>query len=126
MMDAKTLRHSSLDNVREPKAASALFADDGVLELPSIKIRAHGHTEVEKVLIDLLAMGPDFKFQEPHFWIVTPDRVCAEYSVDATVAATGKSYQQTYSGVLIAENSKIKLLREALVSAAAIQAFAPE
>ena len=125
MSDAKTLLHSYLDNVREPKIASALFAEDGVVELPSIKLHAKGHAEIEKLLNDLLGMVPDFKFQEPKFYIVTPDRVFAEYSVDATVAATGKSYQQMYSGVLIAENGKIKLLREALDSAAAMQAFAP-
>ena len=125
MSDAETLLHSYLDNVREPKIASALFAEDGVVELPSIKLHAKGHAEIEKLLNDLLGMVPDFKFQEPKFYIVTPDRVFAEYSVDATVAATGKSYHQMYSGVLIAENGKIKLLREALDSAAAMQAFAP-
>jgi hypothetical protein len=41
------------------------------------------------------------------------------YSVEALVVDTGKVYQQTCAGVLIAEGGKIKLLREALNTAAA-------
>ena len=43
--------------------------------------------------------------------------------VEALVADTGKIYQQTYAGVLLAENGKIKLLREALDTLAASKAF---
>ncbi len=39
---------------------------------------------------------------------------------------TGKIYRQTYAGLLIAENGKIKLLREALDTAAAAHAFSKE
>ena len=41
----------------------------------------------------------------------------------AHVASTGKAYKQTYAGLLIAENGKIKLLREALDTLAASRAF---
>ena len=126
MPDAKTLLESYLAGVRDPKAASALFADDGVVELPSVNVRAQGPAEVERLLTGILGMVPDFRFQNTRFWIVTPERVFAEYSIDATVAATGKRYQQTYAGLLIAENGKIKLLREALDSLAASRAFAAD
>ena len=125
MSVAKDLLERYLDGVRDPKVASALFADDGVIELPSVAVRAQGPAGIEKMLTELLAMVPDFRFQDIRFWIVTPDRVFAEYSVDATIASTGARYRQTYSGLLIAEDGKIGLLREALDSLAAAKAFAP-
>ncbi|MGX9425603.1 MULTISPECIES: nuclear transport factor 2-like protein [Bradyrhizobium] len=36
---------------------------------------------------------------------------------------TGKTYRQTYAGLLIAEPGRIKLLREALDTAEAARAF---
>jgi hypothetical protein len=43
--------------------------------------------------------------------------------VEALVPSTGKTYRQTYAGRLVAEKGKIKLLREALDTKAASQAF---
>jgi ketosteroid isomerase-like protein len=42
------------------------------------------------------------------------------------VVDTGKIYQQTYAGLLIAEGGKIRLLREALDTAAAARAFSKD
>jgi hypothetical protein len=42
------------------------------------------------------------------------------------VVSTGKMYRQTYAGVLIAENGKIKMLHEALNTVAAAQAFSKD
>ena len=42
------------------------------------------------------------------------------------VAATGKSYKQTYAGLLVAEQGKIKLLHEALDTLAASRAFSTD
>jgi ketosteroid isomerase-like protein len=39
------------------------------------------------------------------------------------VPSTGKVYRQHYAGRLVAENGKIKLLRESLDTLAASQAF---
>jgi len=111
------------DNARNPAAAGAFFADDGVLELPTIKVHVTGPAGVEGLLTGLLKRVPDFKFQEFKVFIDTPDKAFAEYSIEALVPETGKVYRQTYAGVLIAENGKIKLLREALDTAAAAAAF---
>ena len=67
--------------------------------------------------------APDFRFKNFQVWIDTPDKVFAEYSVEAAVPAAGKVYRQTYAEILIAENGKIKRLREALDTAAAAAAF---
>ena len=126
MKNAKELLQAYLDNIRSPSAAAALFADDGVVELPWVKARAQGPAAVEKLVSGLLTRVPDFAFKNVQFWIETPDRVLAEYDVDALVVDTGKMYKQTYVGLLIAENGKIKLLREALNTVAAAQAFSKD
>jgi len=56
-------------------------------------------------------------------FIETPDQAFGEYEVEAVVPSTGKPYKQTYAGRLVAENGKIKLLREALDTLAASRAF---
>jgi len=126
MTTALELLHAYLDRVRTPAAAAALFADDGVLELPTIGVHAQGRAAIEQLIAGLLAKVPDFRFQDPVVWIETPERVFAEYAVAAQVAATGKPYRQTYAGVLIAEGGRIKRLREALDTKAAASAFAPD
>lgn len=122
-MTATELLHAYLENVQAPDKAAALFADDGILELPTIQARAQGPAGIEKFIAGLLQKVPTFRFQNVRMWIETPDRVFAEYSVEAVIPATGKVYKQTYAGVLIAEHGKIKLLREALDTRAAADAF---
>ena len=120
---AKQLLLAYLTQIQEPEKAAAVFADDGILELPTIHVRVQGPDGVAGLVKGLLKKVPTFTFGEPTFYIETPDRVFAEYSVEAVVPDTGKTYAQTYAGVLIAENGKIKLLREALDTAAAANAF---
>lgn len=117
------LLQSYLDNIREPAAAAALFADDGVLELPTVQARAQGPAAIEALLRSLLAKVPDFRFKEVQIFIDTPDQAFGEYSVEALVPDTDKVYRQTYAGRLVAEGGKIRLLREALDTAAAARAF---
>jgi ketosteroid isomerase-like protein len=74
----------------------------------------------------MLAKVPDFRFKNLTYFIQTPDKVAAEYEVEALVPATGKIYRQTYAGVLLAENGKIKLLHETLNTLAASQAFSKD
>ncbi len=123
MKTALELLQSYQDKIQTPAAAAALFAEDGVLELPTVKAHAQGNATIEKLISGLLAKVPDFRFKNFKVWIDTPDKVFGEYSVEALVVDTGKVYQQTYAGVLIAECGKIKLLREALDTAAAARAF---
>lgn len=118
MQTAPDLLRAYLAGIQSPKHAASLFADDGVLELPWIDTRVQGPQAIEALITGLLRMMPTFSFKNAKFWIETVDKTFAEYEVDAAVAGSGKIYRQTYAGLLIAENGKIKLLREALDTAA--------
>src|ERR1700739_2793918 len=126
MKSASELLETYLNNVATPKVSASQFAEDGVLELPWVKAYARGPAEVEKLLVGILAKVPDFRFKNLTYFIQTPDKVAAEYQVEALVLATGKIYRQTYAGVLVAENGKVKLLHENLDTLAASQAFSQD
>jgi ketosteroid isomerase-like protein len=126
MKSASELLETYLNNVGTPKVSAAQFAEDGVLELPWVNAHAQGPAEVEKLLTGLLAKVPDFRFKNLTYFIQTPDKVAAEYQVEAKVLSTGKIYKQTYAGVLHAENGKIKLLHETLDTLAASKAFSKD
>jgi ketosteroid isomerase-like protein len=131
MKNARQLLHAYLDNIQDPAAAAALFADDGVLELPTlsslgINARAVGPAAIAAFIGGLLKNVPDFRFKDVQLFIDTEDKVFGEYSVKAKVLSTGKLYQQTYAGMLVAKDGKIQHLREALDTLAAAQAFAPD
>jgi uncharacterized protein YciI/ketosteroid isomerase-like protein len=123
---AAQLLQGYLSSIQNPPLAAAHFADDGVLELPWVGAHVRGPVEVEKLIRGILTRVPTFSFRNVQFWIQTPDQVFAEYQVEAFVPETGKTYHQTYAGVLLAENGKIKLLREALNTAEAARAFSKE
>jgi ketosteroid isomerase-like protein len=129
MNNARQLLCAYLESIRNPCAAAALFARDGVLELPYLKSlgingRAQGPESIEGFIASLPAKVPDFAFRNAHFLIETPDQVFAEYEVEALVPSTGKIYRQMYAGRLVARDGKISLLREALDTLAAADAFA--
>ena len=126
MKTAPELLRTYLDNIQNPAAAAAVFAEDGIIELPWVNARAEGPAAIEKFVAGLLAKVPDFRFKNVTFWIETPDKAFAEYQVEALVPATGKIYEQTYAGVVIAENGKIKRLREALNTVWAAKAFSKD
>jgi SnoaL-like domain len=126
MKSASELLETYLNNARTPQVSAAQFAEDGVLELPWIQERAQGPAAVERLLNGILSKVPEFRFKNLIYFIQTPDKVAAEYQVEARVLTTGKIYKQTYVGVMHAENGKIKLLREALDTAAAAKAFSKD
>ena len=126
MKSASELLEAYLNNVGTPKVSASQFAEDGVLELPWVNAHAQGPAAVETLLTGLLAKVPDFRFKNLTYFIQTPDKVAAEYHVEAKVLATGKIYKQTYAGVLHAENGKIKLLHETLDTLAASKAFSQD
>jgi len=126
MKSASELLEAYLNNVGTPKVSASQFAEDGVLELPWVNAHAQGPAAVEKLLTGLLAKVPDFRFKNLTYFIQTPDKVAAEYHVEAKVLSTGKIYKQTYAGVLHAENGKIKLLHETLDTLAASKAFSKD
>jgi ketosteroid isomerase-like protein len=122
------LLNAYLDNIQNPAAAAALFAEDGVLELPSLgpNVRAVGPVAIEAFIGGLLKNVPDFRFHDVQLFIETADQAFGEYSVEAKVLSTGKLYKQTYAGRLVAKDGKITLLREALDTLAASKAFTPD
>ena len=126
MKSATELVEAYLNNVATPRVSASQFAEDGVLELPWVKAYARGPAEVEKLLAGMLAKVPDFRFKNLIYFIQTPDKVAAEYHVEAQVLATGKMYRQTYAGVLHAEYGKIKLLHETLNTLVASEAFSKD
>ena len=125
MKEAAELLESYLELIQDPAAAAALFAVDGAIELPTIGREARGRAEIEQFLRGLLSRVPDFRFKNVRVLIRTPDQAFGEYEVEAVVPATGKTYIQHYAGRLVAEHGKIKLLREALDTLAAQEAFTP-
>jgi len=126
MPTAPQLLRTYLAGIQTPAAAASLFATDGVLELPWINVRAQGPEAIEALITGLLKKVPAFGFKNVTFWIETPEKTFAEYDVEAPVAGSTKIYRQTYAGLLVAEGGKIKLLREALDTAAAAKAFQPD
>ena len=101
-MNAKELLQTYLSSIQNAEAAAALFADDGVIELPTINARAQGPAAIQRFLTALLGKVPDFQFENVRIWIETPDRVFAEYDARGHVVATGTPYKQTYAGLLVA------------------------
>ena len=103
-----------------------------------MNVRAEGPAAIEKFIAGMLAKVPDFRFQNIRIWIRErhprwrtvkrrgPDQAFGEYDVEAPVPSTGKTYRQTYAGRLVAENGKIKLLRESLDTLAASRAFSKD
>ncbi len=77
MKNATELLTAYLAQIQDPAAAAALFADDGVIELPWVKARAQGPVEIETFLTGLLAKVPGFSFQNIRIWIKTPDQAFA-------------------------------------------------
>ncbi|GGC66013.1 nuclear transport factor 2 family protein [Undibacterium terreum] len=128
MKTAPELLNTYLATIQDPRATAALFAEDGVLELPylaslGIDGRAQGPAAIESFISSLLKNVPDFGFHNIRILIKTDDQAFGEYDVEAKVLSTGKIYKQSYAGRLVAENGKIKLLRESLDTIAAQNAF---
>lgn len=128
MKTAVQLLQSYLDSIQDPKTAASLFAADGALELPYLKTlglthRVQGPAAIESFISQLLLKVPDFRFRNIQFFIDTPTQAFGEYSVNANLAGSDRIYEQTYAGRLVAEQGKIKLLRESLDTLAAWRAF---
>lgn len=131
MKTAKELLLGYLENINDADKAIELFADDAVIELPYLAAAGkpwqwQGKDTLYNFLKNLPKSFPGFAFKNIRIHIDTPDQAFGEYEVDCTVAATGRPYHQLYMGRLVAENGKIKLLREALNMAEVAKSMAPQ
>ncbi|MGO1074667.1 nuclear transport factor 2 family protein [Inquilinus sp. CA228] len=132
MKDAKALLLEFLAAVPRGQDVAALFAEDGVFELPflhsvGIPWRHRGRQAISE-LQDLVAgLYPDFAFkpEDTRVLIDTPEQVFAEYMAHTTAAATGRTAHHLFAARLVAENGQIKLVRESLNVVAAAQALLP-
>jgi len=117
-----------LSSIRNPAAAAALFAEDGVLELPylaslGIPPKAQGPAAIENFIASLLKKVPEFQFKNIRMLIETGEQAFAEYDVEAAVLPTRRIYRQSYAGRLVTSGERIILLRESLDTVAAAKAF---
>jgi hypothetical protein len=90
-----------------------------MFELPflhslGVKARYAGPNEIAALIHKLLEIYPNFAFapDETRILIETPERTFAEYQAHARAAATGRTAHHLFTGYLVAEAGKIKLLRE--------------
>ena len=132
MKNSKALLLDYLASVRDPERAASLFADDGVFELPflrslGVEARYTGRREIAGLVHNLLKIYPDFAFtpDETRILIETPEKTVAEYEAHARAAATGRTAHHLFTGYLVAEAGKIKLLRESFNPLTMAQAQLP-
>jgi len=129
MTTAKQLLQAYIDGTA--RQAAALFADNGVLELPyladlGVEPRYEGPKAIEAFLTFLHdKMYPGFKFIDVKIYIDTPDQAFGEYTIDQKSGISGKQVHQRFFGHCIAANGKILLLREALNLLAAADGMFP-
>jgi hypothetical protein len=132
MKDAKTLLFEFLAAVTHGQNVAALFAEDGALELPflhslGISWRHRGRQAISELQASLPGLYLDFAFkpEDTHVLIDTPEQVFAEYMTHATTAATMRTLHHLFAARLVAENGRIKLVRESLNVVAAPKPSCP-
>jgi len=127
---AKALLSTYLENISNPELVLDLFADDATIELPYLKSLGRpwqwqGKEVLYPFFKGLSTTFQGFEFQNIVIHIETPEQVFGEYEVHGTFLPTGRPYHQLYMGRLVAENGKIKLLREAMDLAQVAKASFP-
>jgi uncharacterized protein len=132
MKDSKTLLLNYLASVRDPERAASLFAEDGVFELPflrslGVEPRYTGRGEITALVRKLLEIYPNFAFapDDTRILIETPDKTFAEYVGRGRAAATGRTAHHLFTGYVVAEAGRIKLLRESFNPLTMAQAQLP-
>lgn len=132
MKDSKALLLEYLAAIRDPERAASLFAQDGVFELPFLRSlgvgpRYSGRQEITGLLRQLLTLYPNFAFEPGDIQVLieTPEKTFAEYVAHARAAATGRTVHHLFTGYLVAEGGRIKLLRETCNPLAMAQAQLP-
>lgn len=132
MKNSKTLLLEYLASVRDAEHAASLFAEDGAFELPflrslGVEPRYAGRNGITALLHKLHEIYPNFAFapDETRILIETPEKTFAEYVAHGRAAATGRTAHHLFTGYLVAEAGKIKLLRESFNPLTMAQAQLP-
>jgi hypothetical protein len=107
--------------IRDPQKAADMFIEDGAFEMPYLSTLGYatgykGREAIAGFFRFVRDLYPDFEFENVQVLIDTPEQVFAEYEFTAVSSKTGRQIHQHFFGRLVAENGKIKLLREALNS----------
>jgi predicted SnoaL-like aldol condensation-catalyzing enzyme len=113
------LEEFTAGSFRDPRQAAAMFAEDGVLEMPYLKSLGiapsyKGRAEIEDFLKFVRDLYPDMDFHNVKIVMETADQALGEYEFTAVSRKTDRMIHQLFLGRLVAENGKIKLLRESL------------
>ena len=129
MKNARELLEAVIkESWRDADVMVSLFAEDGALELPYLTdfglpgrfAGAEGIAGAARFLHDTF---PGLRLENLKILIDTPDQAFGEYEFTNVSTITGRTVHQLFFGRLVAENGKIKLLREAHNSAQTAQAL---
>jgi uncharacterized protein len=129
MTTAKTLLEAYIAG--SAAQSSALFAEDGALELPyladlGVEPRYVGPAAIGAFLTFLHEqMYPGFSFVDVKIYIDTTDQAYGEYTIHQKSGISGKLVHQRFFGHCVADRGKIILLREALNILAAADGMFP-
>jgi uncharacterized protein len=96
-----------------------MFAEDGAFEMPylatfGIPSQYRGRDAIAGLFQSVRDLYPGFQFENIKVLIDTPGQAFAEFESTAVSSKTGRTVHQLFFARLVAENGKIKLLREAL------------
>jgi uncharacterized protein len=106
-------------SIRDPKKAAEMFAEDGAFEMPYLATfgfpsQYRGRDAIAGFFQSVLDLYPGFQFENIKVLIDTPNQAFAEFESTTVSSKTGRSVHQLFFARLVAENGKIKLMREAL------------
>ena len=104
---------------RDPKKAAEMFTEDGAFEMPylaslGVPGRYEGREAIEGFFRFVRDVYPDMDLENVKVMIDTPEQVFAEYEFTAQSRKTGRTIHELFFGRLVAQNGKIKLLRESV------------
>ena len=110
MKNAKELLEEfTAASFRDPKKAAEMFTEDGAFEMPYLEsIGFPGRYEGREAIEGFMDL------ENIKVMIDTPEQAFAEYEFTAQSSKTGRTIHELFFGRLVAENGKIKLLRESV------------
>ncbi|CAM2159116.1 Nuclear transport factor 2 family protein (plasmid) [Pararobbsia alpina] len=135
MTTARELFQQFTESLQNPYVATewclALFADDAVFEFPyaptlGLPARYEGKEQIGALLEMIRTAIPPYLVSHVVLHDMKSEaELFVEYRSDARVAQTGARYSQDYASYLVAENGKIKVLREYFNAISSARAILP-